>query len=146
MAFNFYGGQIEEISKDDPVRSLETLRLNKWIKNPQCAALPQILASEEIKFPIQINAVHLSGKIEEDIELLQEVEQSDDINFYYYPNTEGYNILTDRNFAACVKHKDNIPNYHYMNINIDIIDIRQYIIPNHIGNWAGSESDVKEDI
>lgn len=146
IAFNFYGGQIEEISKDDPVRSLETLRFNKWIKNPQCAALPQILASEEIKLPIQINVVHLSGKIEEDIKLLQEVEQSDDINFYYYLNTEIYNILTDKNFAACVKHKGNIPNYRYMNINVDITNIKQYIIPNHIGDWVGGESDVKEDI
>lgn len=146
IAFNFYGGQIEEISKDDPVRSLETLRFNKWIKNPQSAALPQILASEKIKLPIQINVVHLSGKIEEDIKLLQEVEQSDDINFYYYLNTEIYNVLTDKNFAACVKHKGNIPNYRYMNINVDITNIKQYIIPNHIGDWVGGESDVKEDI
>jgi len=102
------------------------------------------LASEEIKLPIQINTVHLSGKIEKDIELLQEVEQSDDINFYYL-NMEKCNILTDKNFAACVKHKGNIPNYRYMNINIDITDIRQYIIPNHIGNWVGGESDVKEE-
>lgn len=145
IAFNFYGGEIDEISNDDPVRSIETLRFNKWVKNPQSAALPQILASEEIKLPIQINAVHLSGKIEEDIELLQEVEQSDDINFYYL-NTEMYNILTDKNFAACVKHKGNIPNYHYMNINIDITDIKQYIISNHVGSWAGGEVETyKED-
>ena len=144
IAFNFYGGEIEEISYEDPIRSIETLRFNKWIKNPQSAALPQILASEEIKLPIQINTVHLSGKIEENIELLQEVEQSDDINFYYL-NTEMCNILTDKNFAAYVKHKGNIPNYHYMNINVDITDIRQYVIPNHIGNWAGGELDVKEE-
>lgn len=145
IAFNFYGGEIDEINNDDPVRSIETLRFNKWIKNPQSAALPQILASEEIKLPIQINVVHLSGKIEEDIKLLQEVEQSDNINFYYL-NTEMCNILTDKNFAAYVKHKGNIPNYHYMNINVDITDIRQYIIPNHIGSWAGAEVEAyKED-
>ena len=145
IAFHFYGGEINEISSDDVIRSIETLRFNKWIKNPQRAALPQILASKEIKLPIQINAVHLSGKIEEDIKLLQEVEQSDDINFYYL-NTEIYNILTDKNFATCVKHKGNIPNYCYMNINIDITNIRQYIIPNHIGSWTGGEPNLKEEI
>ena len=134
IAFNFYGGQIEEIGKDDPIRSLETLRLNKWIKDPQCAALPQILASllsPENK--VEINMVALSGDIQIDEETLHYVEQSDNINMYYMEERKG--LVFDRNYAAIVKNKSNVPSDNYLNINQDLSKIIDYVKPTYFGDW-----------
>lgn len=146
IAFNFYGGEIEEISSDDPVRSIETLRFNKWIKNPRSAALPQILMTELMPSnPIKVNIITLSNIINEDEKLLQEVEQSDNINLYYTQAVK-HDILTDKTFAAYVKNKSNVPSNNYLNININLGEIMEYISPTYYGEQWGGEPNLKEEI
>ena len=136
IAFNFYGGEIEEISYEDPVRSIETLRFNKWVKNPQSAALPQILAPTlGIIHRTRINTVVLTGDIKTDEKTLQEVEQSDFVNIYYMKKKEG--LVFDKNYAAAVKNKSNVPNNNYLNINKNLNEVMIYISPVYFGDWQG---------
>ena len=145
IAFNFYGGEINEISSDDPVRSIETLRFNKWVKNPQSAALPQILAPIlSITNKIKINMITLNGDIETDEKILQQIEQSNFINIYYMEKKEG--LVFDKNYAAVVKNKSNIPSDNYLNINKNFGGVLEYISPVYFGDWQGRTIEAyKED-
>lgn len=145
IAFNFYGGKIEEISNDDPVRSIETLRFNKWIKKPQCTALPPILISPlNITDKTKINMVALSGDAKIDEKTLQQVEQSDFINIYYMEKKKG--LVFDKNYAAAVKNKSNVPSDNYLNINKNFGEVIEYITPVYFGEWQGRTVETyKED-
>ena len=145
IAFDFYGGEIDEINSDDPIRSIETLRFNKWVLKPQNAALPQILASPlSITNKIKINMVTLSGDIKTDEKILQQVEQSSFINIYYMEKKEG--LAFDKNYAAAVKNKSNIPSDNYLNINKNFGGVLEYITPVYFGDWQGREVEAyKED-
>lgn len=127
IAFNFYGGEIEEISYEDPIRSLKTLRFNKWIKNLQGATLPTeyMVELSHLK-PIEVNIVSLTNDINKNKEILQQVEQSDRINFYYTGTTNNDNLLY-KTFSNYVKNKSNIPNEKYLNINVNMGSITEYI-------------------
>ena len=145
IAFDFYGGEIDEIGSDDPIRSIETLRFNKWVLKPQSAAIPQILASPlSITNKTKINMITLSGNIKTDEKILQQVEQSSFINIYYMEKKEG--LAFDKNYAAAVKNKSNIPSDNYLNINKNFGGILEYITPVYFGDWQGREVEAyKED-
>lgn len=146
IAFHFYGGNIDELDKNDVLMTLDTLRFNKWIKNLQGAAIPQFLMTELMPSnPVKVNIITLSNIISEDEKLLQEVEQSDNINLYYTQAIK-HNILTDKTFAAYVKNKSNVPNDNYLNINVNLGEIMEYISPTYYGERQGGEPNLKEEI
>lgn len=146
IAFHFYGGNIDELDKNDVLMTLDTLRFNKWIKNLQGAAIPQFLMTELMPSnPVKVNIITLSGIISEDEKLLQEVEQSDNINLYYTQAIK-HNILTDKTFAAYVKNKSNVPSDNYLNINVNLDEVMEYISPTYYGERQGGEPNLKEEI
>ena len=69
------------------------------------------------KYNKNINAVYLTGDINKDIKLLNNIEQLDEITFYFY-NNEKPEILNEDNinvFEYYLKNKDNIPNENNIN-------------------------------
>lgn len=146
IAFHFYGGDIDELDKNDVLMTLDTLRFNKWIKNLQGAAIPQFLMTELMPSnPVKVNIITLSNIISKDEKLLQEVEQSDNINLYYTQAVK-HNILTDKTFAAYVKNKSNVPSNNYLNINVNLGEIMEYISPTYYGERQGGAPNLKEEI
>lgn len=146
IAFHFYGGDIDELDKNDVLMTLDTLRFNKWIKNLQGAAIPQFLMTELMPSnPVKVNIITLSNIISKDEKLLQEVEQSDNINLYYTQAVR-HNILTDKTFAAYVKNKSNVPSDNYLNINVNLGEIMEYISPTYYGERQGGAPNLKEEI
>lgn len=146
IAFHFYGGNIDELDKNDVLMTLDTLRFNKWIKNLQGAAIPQFLMTELMPSnPVKVNIITLSNIISEDEKLLQEVEQSDNINLYYTQAVK-HNILTDKTFAAYVKNKSNVPSDNYLNINVNLGGVMEYISPTYYGERQGGEPNLKGEI
>lgn len=68
----------------------------------------------------KVNVVWVDGDQEKALKALQDVEESDDINFYFYDdeNSVGVrDILFSYNFSFYLKHKFNIPSERYQNIN-----------------------------
>ena len=68
----------------------------------------------------KVNVVWVDEDEEKAIKTLQNVEESDDINFYFYDdeNSVGVkDILFSYNFSFYLKHKSNIPSERYQNIN-----------------------------
>lgn len=68
----------------------------------------------------KVNVVWVDGDEEKAIKTLQDVEDSDDINFYFYDDEDSVgvkDILFSYNFSFYLKHKFNIPSERYQNIN-----------------------------
>ena len=70
---------------------------------------------------------------------------SDNINLYYTQAVK-HDILTDKTFAAYVKNKSNVPSNNYLNININLGEIMEYISPTYYGEQWGGEPNLKEEI
>lgn len=68
----------------------------------------------------KVNVVWVDGDQEKAIKTLQDVEESYDINFYFYDDEDSVgvkDILFSYNFSFYLKHKFNIPSERYQNIN-----------------------------
>lgn len=117
-AQEFYGiGYIEkEIDRNNKVLN----ELTKWYNEPAEHIVPPPLQRKVDYNSVKINLVWLSGNLEKDNEVLQDVQDSDNINFYcYYERPQS---LYGRNwiaFSHYVKNKSNIPNKKYMNLEAD---------------------------
>jgi len=75
--------------------------------------------------------------VAKNIKVLQEVEQSDNIVFYFY-NSESVPILNDINYQIAVKHYSNRPSKNYMNCNFYDVPIdlsRAGAEYRFIGDW-----------
>ena len=100
---------------------------------PLCADIP--------KFSL----VWLTNKVEEDIKILQEIEQTDDIVLYFYKDKKP-EILKDLNFNLVIKKKTNRPSKYYLNDNQEILlraALQDEIVKLEdlklVGNWPNEE-------
>ena len=99
--------------------------------NKYCrAATPQ--------FNANLDLVWLTGNIEEDCKILQEVENSDNLIFYFYDTEIAPAALTSE-FSLYVKNKANIPNKTNIN-NYRMLDelYEKYISNKNQMNWIGN--------
>ena len=44
-------------------------------------------------------------------------------------------LVFDKNYAAAVKNKSNIPSDNYLNINESFGEVIEYIAPVYLGDW-----------
>jgi hypothetical protein len=112
---------------------------NNWINNPKenfpikdyyCAA-PQ---------KITLIWIENDGHEEDNIKLMQDLEQSNNLIFYYFKQKTIPKILQDRNFLVLLKRTTNRPNKDFLNINTYEIPIKlakEYNVElDFIGNWS----------
>lgn len=123
-ARDFYG--INYISNEIDESSSAIKSYQKWIDLPGRCIVPPALQAE-ICYPEYINVVYLNNDWKEDSEILNNVEQSDYLTFYFYKDKP--DILKDVSniiYSTYVKNKSNIPRVQYLNINCN--DIVEYLI------------------
>lgn len=132
VAFTFYGGTYEKIDKNDVIKNPRVVEFGLWANtlNPK-GYFPE-LETKQIENEIIVNMVYITGKTEIDMKTLQDVEQSNIINFYFYK--EEKNLLFDPNFQAYVSKRTNIPSNKYKNLNPDLNGFKGMI---SVNKWYG---------
>ena len=141
-AQQFYG--IGYINDGFYYKNLSLSGYNNWVENPCNYAVPPM-----VKFENQIKGVqlvYLDGNMNNNVEVLRQVEQTDDVVMFFTENeevTEEQQKLLS-SFAHWVKMKSNIPKKEYMNLN-------NYNLANafchdytsmFIGNWTTRQKEV----
>lgn len=124
-----------------------------WLAYPFSHTMPPALDHPKPIYPINLiwienNEDRDEALTQKNIEVLNEVEQADGLNFYYYINNEPYInttpfILNDLNYQLAVKHKTNIPSNNYKNMNhyqIPVELITEFHVPyKFYGDWPDVE-------
>lgn len=144
MAQQFYGiGYIKD-HELNPKFNNSIEEFNNWINNPK----NQINIEDYCAAPQKITLIWIedNGYEENNIKIMQEVEQSDNLIFYYYDQVEIPNILQDRNFIVLLKKTTNRPNEKFLNLNNYELPIKFLLKYNNIeiefkGNWSQENKD-----
>lgn len=112
-------------------------RLTEWGFRP-VSALPKMDTVSLRGGPPAISMIWLEDN-ENDLSLLQDIEQSDNIAFYFYSEDNVPKILLDNTFKLLLKRTTNRPTPYFMNINkyehAAILSIFYKIKMEFMGNW-----------
>lgn len=102
---------------------------SKWLKSPSKFVVPPPLQKNR-PMPAQVNKICLPDDITKIATILQDVEQSDDINFYFFKNRSLINDLVIFTFNNYVKKKSNVIKSNYMNV--DNQELLNYFVSNGV--------------
>lgn len=97
--------------KDNP----KLLEKFNWINNLNNT--PNINLRIQSRRPPLISLIWIGDNLEDNIKLLQEIEKSNNLAFYYYSGKQIPQILSDNLFKILLKRTTNRPEESYMNIN-----------------------------
>lgn len=89
----------------------------------------------------KIDMVWLTGIIEKDCQILQEVENSENLVFYFYNKDIIYPIKLISEFSQYVQNKANIPNETNINNYIMVDELFEKYITEEQFNWIGNWPD-----
>lgn len=129
------------IDKDFYKDNAKVQAFQNWIGSPLIYFIPNVETYITEKIPnidlVWVEEGDSEETVAKNIKVLQEVEQSDNIVFYFY-NSESVPILNDINYQIAVKHYSNRPSKNYMNCNFYDVPIdlsRAGAEYRFIGDW-----------